>query len=145
MKRMRVLRGIAVAIGGAVGVLVSGAPRSTGNCTRSEMENQVDEAVVDLAYEKESWRDAIEDYRGHNKRGIVIDLSHCGLGNDGLESLSCQVADNVMHAVLQPADATNYPTLLNLALTFSAFSICAELAGKLLRRLTAGAQACAKC
>ncbi len=54
MKRMRALRGMAVAIGGAVGVLVSGAPRSIGNCTRSEMENQVNEVVVGLAYEKES-------------------------------------------------------------------------------------------
>ncbi len=143
MKRMRALKGIAIAIGGAVSVLVNGAPRSTGNCTRSEMENQVDEVAVSLAYEKESWRNAIEDYREHNTRGgIIIDLSHCGLGNDGLEDLSSQVSDNVMDTVLQSADATNYPSLLYLALTFS---LRAELAGKLLRRFTAGAQACAKC
>ncbi len=111
--RMRVSRGIAVAIVGALSALVNGAPRSTGNCTRSEMENQVDEVVVNLAYDKKSWRNAIEGYRGNNTRcNIIINLSHCGLGNDGLEDLSSQVSDNnVMDTVLQSADATN-PTHL---------------------------------
>ncbi len=98
---MRILRWTVVAIGGAVVAFVNGTPRSPGNCTRSELEDQEHEVVLGLAYEKESWRDAIEDYRGHDKHNItLIDLSHCGLGSDGLESLSCQVAGNVMHAVL---------------------------------------------
>ncbi len=118
VKKMRALRGVVVVIWGAVGVLVSGIPISTGNYTRNAVEKHVNEVVVDLAYEKESWRDAIEGCRGHNTHGIVIDLSHCGLGSDGLESLSCQVVDNMMDAVLQSADATNYPPILHVALIF---------------------------